>query len=222
MTLRRRAPRTVYRVYDQEEFLAGAYRDGALELAPPALVQARAGGRRPRRLASVATLCGALGAAGGLAIMGGLPIAMVAGGRGASTPGSRDLASAARISRTPEWLARRLVRGQALAGAGVARAAWAHPGESGRERREPAGESPWTASAAAARAPSSAGPLRGAAAAPPQTGSPADAPAPGARSVQAAGANGSPAGEPADDARLSVASSASAVSHAPAEFGFER
>jgi hypothetical protein len=61
MTLLRRAPREVYRVYDEDEFLAAAGHEQAWE-APAAT----AGAGRARRLASTAMLFGAVGAVGGL------------------------------------------------------------------------------------------------------------------------------------------------------------
>ncbi len=67
MTLPRRAPREVYRVYDEDEFLAAAGHEQAWE-APAAT----AGAGRARRLVSAAMLFGAVGAVGGLIALNGL------------------------------------------------------------------------------------------------------------------------------------------------------
>jgi hypothetical protein len=62
MTLLRRAPREVYRLYDEEDFFAAADQEERREsvtTAPP-------GGRRLRRIAGTTTLLAAIGATGGL------------------------------------------------------------------------------------------------------------------------------------------------------------
>jgi hypothetical protein len=61
MTLLRRTPREVYRLFDEDEFFAGADRVERRERAitPP-------GGRRLRRIAGTTTLLAAMGATGGV------------------------------------------------------------------------------------------------------------------------------------------------------------
>jgi hypothetical protein len=61
VTRPRRRPRTVYRVYGEEEYLAGAV--ALADCAPPADECTR--GRRLRRLAGAAALTGAVGTVGG-------------------------------------------------------------------------------------------------------------------------------------------------------------
>jgi hypothetical protein len=74
MTLLRRAPREVYRVYDEEEFLA--YADGG-ECSQ--VTMSGVGGRRLHRVASATMLVAAIGAVGGLVAIVGL--SSVAGDR---------------------------------------------------------------------------------------------------------------------------------------------
>jgi len=61
VTSLRRAPREVYRLYDEEAFFAGADQEERRKSAttPP-------GGRRLRRIAGTTTLLAAMGATGGL------------------------------------------------------------------------------------------------------------------------------------------------------------
>ncbi|HYM56246.1 MAG TPA: hypothetical protein VES97_12860 [Solirubrobacteraceae bacterium] len=84
MTLMRRAPREVYRVYDEEDFLVGADRAAIPAVSAPAgaalgeprrAVASRSRERRLRRAAGVAMLVGAVGAAGGMTAISGLPSA---------------------------------------------------------------------------------------------------------------------------------------------------
>jgi len=70
----RRAPREVYRIYGEREYLAGAGCESQPELA-------HAPERRRRRIASVALLLGALGAFGGVVALNTLPQLRGSGGR---------------------------------------------------------------------------------------------------------------------------------------------
>jgi hypothetical protein len=70
MTRLRRRPRTVYRVYGEEEYLAGAGAFTAWEDAPPA--EEPTPGRRLQRLAGAAALTGAVGTVGGVVGLAGL------------------------------------------------------------------------------------------------------------------------------------------------------
>ncbi len=74
MTLLRRAPREVYRVYAEEEFLADTICDEPLHT-----VGAAAGGQRLHRIAGATALVAAAGAVGGLIALTGLQ--SLAGGR---------------------------------------------------------------------------------------------------------------------------------------------
>jgi hypothetical protein len=91
-----RAPREVYRVYNEREFFADGAHEERLEVE-----RAVAGGRRLQRLAGVTVLLAAVGAAGGLIVVASLPSR--AGGR--RRGGSRlaaDVASPTRASM-PSW-----------------------------------------------------------------------------------------------------------------------
>lgn len=70
MTRLRRRPRAVYRVYGEEEYLAGVDTLSARE-APP-LAEEPAPGRRLQRIAGVAVLTGAVGTVGGIVGLAGL------------------------------------------------------------------------------------------------------------------------------------------------------
>jgi hypothetical protein len=63
MTRLRRQPRTVYRVYDEEEYLAGADALAARDATPS---QGTKHGGRRQRIAGAAALTGAVGAVGGV------------------------------------------------------------------------------------------------------------------------------------------------------------
>jgi hypothetical protein len=67
VTLLRRAPREVYRIYSEEEFFDGA---SGMELFTPTNSSGR-GERRLRRLAGVAMLAGAVGMTGGAVVLAG-------------------------------------------------------------------------------------------------------------------------------------------------------
>ncbi len=103
MTLLRRAPREVYRVYTEDEFFAeDEFLDGSedeevagrglLSMADRSEIgQPAAAGRRTRRFTGAAALAGAVGAMGGAVIMNGLPSArsqgrQTGGGSHAATP----------------------------------------------------------------------------------------------------------------------------------------
>ncbi len=68
MTLLRRAPREVYRVYGEDEFFACADRDERLQTTTSV-----AGGRRLRRVAGATMLLAATGAVAGLVVIASLP-----------------------------------------------------------------------------------------------------------------------------------------------------
>jgi hypothetical protein len=67
VTLLRRAPREVYRIYSEEEFFDGA---SGMELFTPTSSSGR-GERRLRRLAGAAMLAGAVGMTGGAVVLAG-------------------------------------------------------------------------------------------------------------------------------------------------------
>jgi hypothetical protein len=70
MTRLRRRPRAIYRVYGEEEYLAGADALPAREDAPPA--EEPTHGRRLQRIAGAAALTGAVGTVGGVVGLAGL------------------------------------------------------------------------------------------------------------------------------------------------------
>lgn len=88
MTLIGRAPRSVYRVYDEDDYTCGPAGEPSAPAAPgehlsepsaPAfdgpgerLLPRAAGARRPRRAAGVALLAAVLGAGGGLLVLDGV------------------------------------------------------------------------------------------------------------------------------------------------------
>jgi hypothetical protein len=74
MTLLRRAPREVYRLYGEEEFFADAPLDERISMAP-----AGPGGQQLQRLAGATMLLAAVGAVGGLIAITG--VSSVAGAR---------------------------------------------------------------------------------------------------------------------------------------------
>jgi hypothetical protein len=87
VTMLRRAPREVYRVYDEEEFLADAPYDERADAS-----HVGAGEPRLKRLATVTLLLAAVGALGGLVVLAGA--SSVARGR---RRGARTSAAAARL-----------------------------------------------------------------------------------------------------------------------------
>jgi hypothetical protein len=111
MTLARRAPREVYRIYDEEEFLAEDWVE-CLHAAPPQRAQ---GGeeRRSGRLAGVAMLCAATGVFGGVIVVSRLSSAKSS--RRTLDRAVRATATAligpARVTRTRVWQARALAGG---------------------------------------------------------------------------------------------------------------
>jgi hypothetical protein len=111
MTLPRRAPREVYRVYDEEDFLAEDCVE-CLHAAPPGRAQ---GGdeRRSGRLAGVAMLCAATGVFGGVIVVSCL--SSTKSSRGTLDRAVRATAAAlvgpARVTRTRVWQARALAGG---------------------------------------------------------------------------------------------------------------
>lgn len=70
MTRLRRRPRAVYRVYGEEEYLAGVDTLSALE--DPPLAEEPTHGRRLQRIAGAAALTGAVGTVGGVVGLAGL------------------------------------------------------------------------------------------------------------------------------------------------------
>jgi hypothetical protein len=118
MTLLRRAPREVYRVYDEEEFFARADRDERMEPT------GATGERRLQRVAGVTVLLAAAGAVGGLIAITSLSAATGArrrvGARLLATTGSPVSARAAaahvwRASPSVDALRRPSVPGQEVA-----------------------------------------------------------------------------------------------------------
>jgi hypothetical protein len=145
LILLRRAPRTVYRVFDEEEYLSGSGEEECFT-AP-----ASGAHRRLRRAASAAMLVGTVSAIGGLVTLS--DVWPVRGSGRRLGVGLRDLAGALispRAARTHDWRererARRPREGARAAGAAVRAGGPVQP--SGR-RRTP-GRS---ASAPAPRAP---------------------------------------------------------------------
>ena len=70
MTRLRRRPRAVYRVYGEEEYLAGV--DTLCAREDPPLVEEPTHGRRLQRIAGAAALTGAVGTVGGIVGLAGL------------------------------------------------------------------------------------------------------------------------------------------------------
>ena len=87
VTMLRRAPREVYRVYGEEEFFADAPYDERADAS-----HLGAGERRLKRLATVTLLLAAVGALGGLVVLAG--VSSVTRGR---RRGARTAAAAARL-----------------------------------------------------------------------------------------------------------------------------
>ncbi|HEY3959346.1 MAG TPA: hypothetical protein VGL68_02435 [Solirubrobacteraceae bacterium] len=101
MTLLRRAPREVYRVYGEAEFFEGA---AGMELFTPA-TSSGAGERRLRRLAGAAMLAGAVGTMGGAVVLAGSRPAR-GSGRGAANGVAQALARARLLTHVQAQLAR--------------------------------------------------------------------------------------------------------------------
>jgi hypothetical protein len=106
MMLLRRAHREVYRVYGEEDFLAGADQEERFTAAASG-----AGERRLRRAAGAAMLVGAVSAVGGLIVLNSLPPVKGTGRRfGSGLRGDTEVLVFAGVSRA------RVERGQADAG----------------------------------------------------------------------------------------------------------
>src|SRR5580692_272813 len=101
MTLLRRAPREVYRVYSEAEFFDGP---ADTELFTPTHASG-AGERRLRRLAGAAMLAGAVGTMGGAVVLAGSRPAR-GSGRRAGNGGAQALARARLVTRVQTQLAR--------------------------------------------------------------------------------------------------------------------
>jgi hypothetical protein len=113
MTLLRRAPREVYRVYSEAEFFDGP---AGTELFAPTR-GSRAGERRLRRLAGAAMLAGAVGAIGGAVVLAGSRPAR-GSARRAGNGAAQALARARLLTRVQTQLARNpAAGGPAAAGA---------------------------------------------------------------------------------------------------------
>jgi hypothetical protein len=106
MTLLRRAPREVYRVYDEEEFLAGEAWIECPQSACPDTEERDGGGARARHLAVAAMLCGAVGAVGAVIVISSLPPANGSRRVVASLRATVVAPVLARASRTRIWQAR--------------------------------------------------------------------------------------------------------------------
>jgi hypothetical protein len=106
MTLLRRAPREVYRVYDEEEFLAGEEWIECPQSACPDTEERDGGGARARHLAVAAMLCSAVGAVGGVIVISSLPPANGSRRTITSLRAAVVAAVPARASRTRIWQAR--------------------------------------------------------------------------------------------------------------------
>jgi hypothetical protein len=116
MTLLRRAPREVYRVYGEQEFLEGADHAEALPPLARACEDRRAnarsaapggGGRHLRRVTGTALLVGAVGAVGAVTAASGLLSGRGPGRRiGESRRASLGPLVASHVSRAPIWRAR--------------------------------------------------------------------------------------------------------------------
>jgi hypothetical protein len=115
MTLLRRAPREVYRVYSEAEFFDGA---AGVEVFAPATATG-AGERRLRRLAGAAMLAGAVGTMGGAVVLTGSRPTRGSGRRA----GNADLHAFAHagLARRAYW---QLKRGPAAGGAGITTSAY--------------------------------------------------------------------------------------------------
>jgi hypothetical protein len=111
MTLLSRAPRQVYRVFDEQEFLAEDWID-ALETAYPEGKELPGRERWHRRLVGAAMLCSAMGAVGGLVVVNHLSPVM--GSRRSRDRSLRTAAEAigpARVSPAHVWRASMLTDG---------------------------------------------------------------------------------------------------------------
>ncbi len=97
MTLLRRAPREVYRVYGEDEFFARVDHDERPEPTAPGM-----GARRLRRMAGATMLLAVTGAVGGLVVIASLPAAS----------GTRRRAGTGLLSATRSFAASRASRGQ--------------------------------------------------------------------------------------------------------------
>jgi hypothetical protein len=103
VTLLRRHPRELYRVYAEEEFFAGARTGEGLsgELTPPQLED-----RRRRRLAGAVLLAGAVGTVGGVVVINREPRAR----DGARRPGLGSQAASTRPRRAARTLGEEITR----------------------------------------------------------------------------------------------------------------
>jgi hypothetical protein len=194
MTLLRRAPREVYRVYAEEEFLADTRCDEPLHT-----VGAAAGGRRLHRIAGATALVAAAGAVGGLIALTGLQ--SLAGGRRRERqrPAAvTALTASTRATRPSVW---REPGGRGRPGRGLV----GHHAQPGAAPERPSG--------GRARAREVA-PVSDGAPAPESTLAPDGAPAPQSAPVQAAAPSGA--------ARAVAAAAAAPRQSGAAEFGFER
>jgi hypothetical protein len=112
MRFPRRAPREVYRVYDEDRFLAAAGHEQAWE-APVAT----AGAGRARRWVSTAMLFGAVGAVGGLIAVNGLAPPKGTGRRiGGGLRAAAGLLISSGVSHARIWRARPTVNRSASLG----------------------------------------------------------------------------------------------------------
>jgi hypothetical protein len=94
MRFPRRAPREVYRLYDEEEYLAGAtWEPGVGQEAEAAQISTDS---RLRRIVSAAILLGATGAVGGLVVLNSFPQQRWSGRR----PGPRMRSATASAARS--------------------------------------------------------------------------------------------------------------------------
>jgi hypothetical protein len=210
-----RAPRQVYRVFDEQEFLAEDWID-ALQTACPEGEDLRGRERWHRRLVGAAMLCSAMGAVGGLVVFNCLP--PVTGTRRSldrSLRTATETIGRARVSPMHVW------RASMLAG-GLSRRS--QPGgtvEAGRRARM--GDARVIPIEVDTHAPGSL--RRVAVNLQPTyvatTGVPADVPSAGAVAVNDSSGDQRAVGESSQDGPRASASVAGA-SPARAEFGFER
>jgi hypothetical protein len=100
MTLLRRAPREVYRLFDEQEFFASTPPEEHIGTLPPG-----PGGSQLQRLAGATLLLAALGAVGGLIAVTG--VASVAGGRRRGGVRLAVAGGSALATRPDVWRARR-------------------------------------------------------------------------------------------------------------------
>jgi hypothetical protein len=99
MTLLRRAPREVYRVYDEEEFLARTDCEASFETV------AASGERRMQRVVGATTLVAITGVVGGLVVFTSLPAAAGGSRRSRGLLAAASTLASVRTARAQMWRA---------------------------------------------------------------------------------------------------------------------